>query len=191
MPTPKVLIIYGSVHGQTARIAARIAELLQSRGTAPVLQATSALPTSLDLSAFDGIIVAAPVRFGRHAQDVRRVARGYRHVLNAVPSAFVSVSGAATSPDPAFRVQARQYVEEFLRQTGWRPTFSETVGGAIAYTKYNPLLRWLTKRAVGQFTGPLDSSRDHEYTDWRQVERIAESFADKVLHRASPLAGVV
>ncbi len=186
-----ILILYGSVHGQTARIAERIGAQLQANGARVAMREAGSAGEALALEGFDGIIVAAPVRYGRHPRAVRHFARDYRHVLNAIPSAFVSVSSSAASPDPVYRAQARQYVEQFLRQTGWRPTLTEAVGGAIAYSRYNPVLRWMTKRAVSRFTGPLDSSHDHEYTDWLQVERFADAFAERVAQRQSDLARVV
>ena len=55
------------------------------------------------------------------------------------------------------------------------------MAGAINYTRYNPLLRWYMKRASKLNGGSTDTSRDHEYTDWTQVERLANEFVEKVL----------
>jgi menaquinone-dependent protoporphyrinogen oxidase len=47
----------------------------------------------------------------------------------------------------------------------------------MAYTKYSLLLRLLLKYIAHRAGGPTDTSRDHEFTDWIQVERFATDFA--------------
>ena len=54
---------------------------------------------------------------------------------------------------------------------------SASIAGAINYTRYNLLLRWYMKSASEKNGGTTDTSRDHEYTDWAQVERFASAFA--------------
>jgi menaquinone-dependent protoporphyrinogen oxidase len=53
---------------------------------------------------------------------------------------------------------------------------TELIGGAMAYTKYGPLLRWIMKQIAKRNGGPTDTSRDHEMTDWVQVERFVDRF---------------
>ena len=50
----------------------------------------------------------------------------------------------------------------------------------MAYRKYNPFLRWFMKRASKAAGGPTETSRDYEMTDWSQVERFVEGFAETV-----------
>jgi menaquinone-dependent protoporphyrinogen oxidase len=50
----------------------------------------------------------------------------------------------------------------------------------MAYTKYNPLLRWIIKRTARAAGGPTDTSRDHEVTDWAQVEHFVEAFVRRM-----------
>ena len=40
------------------------------------------------------------------------------------------------------------------------------------------MLRWYMKKASKMNGGSTDTSRDHEYTDWGQVERFAGQIAD-------------
>ena len=78
------------------------------------------------------------------------------------------------------RAKARQFADQLLDMTGWHPALTETIGGAMAYTKYNPFLRWVVKRASKAAGGPTDTSRDHEMTDWSQVERFVQAFVQTV-----------
>jgi menaquinone-dependent protoporphyrinogen oxidase len=50
----------------------------------------------------------------------------------------------------------------------------------MAYTQYGPLLRWITKVMSKRRGGPTDTSRDHEFTDWKAVDRFAERLAKAV-----------
>jgi menaquinone-dependent protoporphyrinogen oxidase len=176
MPARRILIFYGTSYGQTAKIARRMDDLLTASGEIVTLIDASNQPPGLTPREFDGIIVGGSIIRGRHQKSVRRFVHVHRDVLNAMPSAFFSVSGAAASPDQDARAEARRFVDAFLGETGWDPALSESIAGAMAYTKYNPIVRWIVKRASKPLGGPTDTSRDHEFTDWAQVERFVEAF---------------
>jgi len=176
MPARRILIFYGTSYGQTAKIARRMDDLLTASGEIVTLVDASSQPPGLTPREFDGIIVGGSIIRGRHQKSVRRFVHVHRDVLNAMPSAFFSVSGAAASPDQDARAEARRFVDAFLGETGWDPVLSESIAGAMAYTKYNPIVRWIVKRASKPLGGPTDTSRDHGFTDWAQVERFVEAF---------------
>ena len=182
MSTHRILIVYGTSYGQTAKITRFVADLLtDAGGTVTLVDAANLphcreLPRGLTPRDFDGVIVGSSVLYGRHQRCVDRFVRAHRDALNELPSAFVSVSGSAASPQPDKVAEAHRLVERFLRDTGWRPQRSEIVAGCMAYTKYSPLLRWIVKRTAAKEGGPTDTSRDHERTDWAQVRRFAEEF---------------
>jgi menaquinone-dependent protoporphyrinogen oxidase len=171
-----VLIAYATSYGQTAKIARCMADLMMASGEAVTLVNVRNHPRDFHAGEFDGVIIGGSIIGGRHHRALVRFVRDHRSVLNAMPSAFFSVSGSAASPKETERAHARQFVFEFLRVTGWRPELTGTIGGAMAYTKYNPVLRWFIKRTAKAAGGPTDSSRDHEMTDWSQVEAFVERF---------------
>ena len=177
MPAQRILIVYGSTHGQTAKIARRIADLLGALGREITLLDATALPRNFEPRGFDGFVVGSSITYRRHQPAVLRFARAHRHLLSAKPSAFFSVSGSAAGSTEGERDKARRCVNRFLREAGWRPAFTATFGGAMAYTQYNPLLRWITSRLAAKAGGPTDTSRDHEFTDWSQVRDFAGDFA--------------
>ena len=186
MPPRRILIAYGTSYGHTAKVARHVADLLTASGDSVTVADVATLPRGLTLRDFDGVIVGSPIMYGRHRGSVRDFVRAHRDALNAVPSAFFSVSGSAASKDPAERANAEKCVDAFLRETGWRPGLTELVGGAMAYTKYSPLLRWITARTAAKSGGPTDKSRDHEFTDWARVRRFAEAFAATVQQPGEP-----
>ena len=53
----------------------------------------------------------------------------------------------------------------------------ELVAGALLYTRYNFLVRFVMRQITKAEGGDTDTSRDYEYTDWDAVDRFAEAFA--------------
>jgi len=184
----RFLIAYATNYGQTAKIARRMADLLIASGETVTLVNTRHHPRDVYAGEFDAVIIGGSIIGGRHHRALVRFVRDHRSLLNAMPSAFFSVSGSAASRLETERAKARQFVAEFLDKTGWHPALTETIGGAMAYTKYNPFLRWVVKRAAKAAGGPTDTSRDHESTDWSQVERFVEAFVETVPVPAETLA---
>lgn len=188
MAERRILIVFGTSYGQTAKIARSMADQLTAVGDSPTLVDAAelprdgALPRGLGPHDFDAVIVGGSVLYGRLQRSIGRFVRAHLAALNEIPSALFAVSGAAGSADPAQQAEARRIANEFLRATAWRPAVVETVGGAITYTRYNPLMRWMLRRITAKNGGPTDTSRDHELTDWAQVRRFVESFAATVPH---------
>jgi menaquinone-dependent protoporphyrinogen oxidase len=170
---PKILVVYGSTYGQTERVAHRIAAVLSAAGHVVGINKADQLPDSLQLADYDGFVVAASVLMGRHQKYVREFVRRNATLLNEAPSAFVSVCGAAGSDPP----QAQAYIDALLRETGWRPTVTRSFAGAVAYTRYAWWFRWYLKLINRRNGLPTDTSRDWDFTEWSEVERLAGELA--------------
>lgn len=167
-----ILIIYGSTYGQTERIARRIGDLLRQAGYAVNLHRGDQLPDHLTLERYAGVLVAASVLGGYHQRYIRKFVRYNAARLNRLASAFVSVCGSAGS-EPA---KASAYIEGLLEESGWRPTLTRSFTGAVAYTKYPWPIRWVLKRISRSKGLPTDTSRDWDYTEWREVDDFARSL---------------
>lgn len=176
MDRPRVLLVFGTRYGHTARIAARVVTLLDELGYDAEVRDVTREPFDQPLAGVDGVIVAASVIFGRHQVAVERFVRNHRDDLAAVPTAFLSVSGSAASTRPDGASTAHRQIELFIRRTGWRPRHTLCVGGAIAYTAYPRLLRWMTRAIMARAGGPTDTSRDHDRTDWAQLHDFVAEF---------------
>jgi menaquinone-dependent protoporphyrinogen oxidase len=176
------LIVYGTKFGQTARIADRMADTLIADGNEVTIVHTHdrRLPGNHSFAEFDGVIVGASIIKGRHQPAVVRFVRTNHARLSGLPCAFFSVSGAAGGSRPEDRARATGYIADFLSQTAWQPTMTDAIGGAIAYTKYNLITRWMMKLIERREGGPTDTSRDHELTDWAQVDRFTRAFAARI-----------
>lgn len=177
---PIVLIVYESRHGQTAKIAERIAGAAEARSVNAVVMDVERVPEELDPAGFDAVVVGGSVHYSRHGRGVRAFVREQREALGRVPSAFFSVSGHAIGPTPEGERRSREYVDAFVAETNWIPDHMARFGGAVRYTRYNPILRWVMKRIQKDAGRSTDTSRDHEYTDWGAVEDFAREVVRTV-----------
>lgn len=171
----RILVIYGTTQGQTAWVASRLGDALREEGaSADVANAGATWP---DPHSYDAVIVAASIHVGRYQPAVRRWVRAHAAVLNRKPSAFVSVSLAMLQPEAKVQQELSAIIDRFLKKTGWRPSTTKHVAGALAYSQYH----WLTRRAMVRIArkagGDTDTSRDYEYTDWADVRAFAGAFA--------------
>jgi len=178
-------MVFGSRYGQTATIAARMRDVLESKGCRVSLHKGDAVPMDLRLDAFSGVIIGASVIRHRHQRYIERFVFAHRDALNRMPSAFFSVSGAAGGPIPDGPMAARKILQAFLGRTGWSPSQSMILAGAVAFTKYNPFVRLAMKYISRKAGGSTDTSRDHEYTDWSQVTDFVDEFAERLHSRVT------
>jgi menaquinone-dependent protoporphyrinogen oxidase len=182
----RILVLYSSIDGQTARIAGRIGALLAASGHAVTPMVAGAPGLAQRLEEHDAVIVGGGIRYGKHARNLERAVRDGSGVIAARPNAFFSVSLSAGGPGARPALAAR-FIEEFVASTGWRPRRAVSFAGALRYTKYNAFIRFMMRLIVRAAGGDTDTSRDYEYTDWRAVERFASEFAAQ-LEPAAPAA---
>jgi menaquinone-dependent protoporphyrinogen oxidase len=176
-----IVIVYATREGQTKKIAEHMATWLRSRGdTADVIDADCAT-RSVELERFDGVLVVAPIHAGGYPRSIVRFAKNHRDALERVPSAFCSVGLAIASRTNDGRAQTLPLVEKFVKQTGWQPKRVELVAGALPYSKYNLLIRFIMRRIAAHEGGEVDTSRDYEYTDWGALDRFTSAFAVEVM----------
>jgi menaquinone-dependent protoporphyrinogen oxidase len=171
----RILVLFGTTDGHTARIAASIANTLRAAGDqVDVLEASRHTPGPTDYAA---VVIAASVHGGRFQRHVRAWVRRHVYELNARPTSFVSVCLGVLQTEPAVQREVQAIVTRFLVATGWRPAMTTLVPGALLYRQYNWLKRWVMKRIVAKAGGDTDTSRNWEYTDWGEVRAFAERFA--------------
>ncbi len=172
----KVLILYATQEGQTGRIARRMAETLSTDGHAVTLVDADHEAAPDELERFDAIVVGGPIHAGGYPRSVVRFARDHRRTLERARSAFFSVGLAIASRTHDGRAQTLEVVERFVGKCGWRPARVELIAGALPYSKYNFLIRFIMRRITKKEGGDTDTSRDYEYTDWAAVDRFARSL---------------
>jgi menaquinone-dependent protoporphyrinogen oxidase len=190
-----VLLLYASNEGHTGRIARYVAAGISSCGedgafSADVLKA-SELPPGFSISHYDGVILAGSVRRQKHSPEILGFARTHLRDLDAVPSAFLSVSlsqaGAENpqaSPEKrsAAAEDAWRMIQAFLHEAGWHPSIAKPVAGALRYTRYNWFLKFVMKQLARKAGAATDTSQDWIYTDWAGLDRFAEEFTGLIIN---------
>lgn len=172
-----VLIVYATKEGQTERIARCMSDALAKAGHSVVLVDADHRAPPSQLAVFDVVAVGGPIHSGGYPRSIERFARENRHGLASVRSAFFSVGLAVASRTSNGRAQTLELVRKFEARTGWHPKHVELIAGALPYSKYNFLVRYVMRRIAAKAGGDTDTSRDYEYTDFRAVERFARELA--------------
>jgi menaquinone-dependent protoporphyrinogen oxidase len=182
----RILVIYGTTEGQTAKIGRFMGETLRAGGiSTDVIEARTASPSPDD---YDAVIVAASLHAGGYQRAVRRWVHANAQALNKMPTAFVSVCLAVLQHDPKVTQEITDIAERFFNATGWRPGIRKFVAGALRYSRYNWFKRWAMVRIVRKAGGDVDTSHDYEYTGWADLRIFAEEFARPLASRAAPAA---
>ena len=172
-----ILILYTTLEGQTEKIAARIANSLRSKNHQVVTHAGDHLPGDFKLETFDAAIIGGPIHMGRYPRPMKKFVKQYRDWLNKNPTALFTVCMAINSQLPESRQEAEKYAENFINETQWHPAQTVTFAGAVKFTQYGFITRYIMKRISKREGGSTDTSQDHEYTNWDAVEHFAEQFA--------------
>jgi menaquinone-dependent protoporphyrinogen oxidase len=180
---PRILVLYGTTDGHTAKIAHAIGETLRGTGAdVDIIDARRGMPHP---DVYGGIVVAASVHAGGYQRAVRRWVRRHAHDLEGRPTAFVSVCLGILQREPKVQREVAATVDRFLTRTAWHPTVTKSVAGALLYTHYNRITRLIMRRIARSAGGDTDTSRDYEYTDWADLRTFAEQFGGLVRARAT------
>ena len=184
-----VLVLYGTDHGHTAKIAERIGRGLDAAGC--ISEFRDAELHDPDPLAYDAIVVAASVHGGKYQRKVVEWVRRNSEALTSKPNAFVSSSLTAAEPGPHADETVQELIGNFTARTGWTPDRTKSVAGCLQFREYGFVLRLFMKWLMAKGHHTTDTSQDHEFTDWDEVDAfaaiLAEDFSDA--DAAATLAG--
>lgn len=170
------LVVYASTHGHTAKIAARLAEAMRGEGRQVDLRevafAADAKPGRYGL-----VVVAGSLHKEHHQKELADWVTARAEALAGVPSAFLSVSLSAADESDEYRGAAQRCIDAFCEQTGWTPTRTEPIAGALEYREYDVFTRQLMRLLMKRMGRPTDASHDYDYTDWNGVDRLGHELA--------------
>jgi len=171
-----VLIVYGTTEGQTRKIAEWTAKHARLRGHHVELHDSAALPPGLDLKSFHAFIIAASVHQQCHQETITDFVVAHHELLNARPSACISVSLSAVLEGA--KADAQQYVDHFVSVTGWRPRKILLLGGALRFTEYDYFQEQIVRFIVMKRGGTASTERDREFTDWNALAGFVDEFLE-------------
>jgi menaquinone-dependent protoporphyrinogen oxidase len=187
-----IAVVYATREGHTARIAEQVASGIRERGLHAVTLDAAKVAGAFDPGAHSAVVLAASVHAGRHEREMVELVKAHREALQALPNAFLSVTlseagaerkDASPEEHARFTADVTRMIDRFVADTGWRAEHFLPVAGALLYTRYNFLVRFVMKRIARQSGGSTDTSRDHEYTDWRALDEFVAAFSEEVKSR--------
>jgi len=123
----------------------------------------------------------------------------HRGELECLPTAFLSVtlseagaerSDVTTEENAQFVADVQKVLDRFFAETGWHPERVKPVAGALLYTQYNFLIRFVMKRIAKHAGGSTDTSRDYEYTDWVALDRFVAELVEEFSSSATETGSV-
>lgn len=170
-----VMVVYGTTEGHTRKIAERIGEWLQEAGHRVMVWDSAGEPDP-SVSMFDAFVLAGSLHQEKHQSSLAHFVNTNLGYLNSKPTLFLSVSLSAIVKDEKHMADARRCIDKFLEETGLKPALAEPVAGALLYTKYDFLKRFLMLQIAKKEGGEVDTSRDHEYTDWEALRSLVLQF---------------
>ena len=68
----------------------------------------------------------------------------------------------------------QRVVDLFLADTGWHPSKVHAAAGALMYSKYNFLIRFIMRCIARKEGTSADTSKDHEFTDWAGLDHVID-----------------
>lgn len=172
----KIAIVFASRHGQTSKIAHYMENKLQEQGFSTQLIDAAGPDTHLHSEA-DGVIYGSPVYRGKFESSVLRWVKNHKANLRRMPSALFTVALNAADQRPSARAADDGLLCSFMTQTSWVPSYVASFAGALKYREYFWPIRLLMKRISREAGGSTDTSRNHEYTSWAQVDSFVATFA--------------
>jgi menaquinone-dependent protoporphyrinogen oxidase len=171
-----ILVAYTTTDGHTRKVAEFIAERLRIRGHRVDLVDTASPAAAQVQAVYQAAFLGGSVHQGRYQASLVHFAKANRSLLAAMPTAFFSVNLAMKHADAGDRVEAERDLRAFLDETGLEPRRWRLVAGALKYTQYDFLRRFVMRAIAKHWGGDTDTSVDHEYTDWDDVEAFVDEF---------------
>jgi len=172
----KMMIIYSTTEGHTRTICEFLRDEAVAAGHLPALFDSTVKPPAPE--EYEVVIIAGSVHGGKYQAALQHYVHEYHQTLNDMNSIFLSVSLTAASDESESWKELRQQTQDFLIETGWNPAHIEYVAGALLFTKYDFMKRFLMRIISKRSGGDIDSSRDYIYTDWEQVKNVLEKVKE-------------
>jgi menaquinone-dependent protoporphyrinogen oxidase len=143
----------------------------------------------IEVGSHSAAVLTASVHAGKHEREMVNFVKSHRAELETLQTVFLSVTlsqAGAEMPEAAPEARAhsssdvRMMIDRFIADTGWRPKWVKPIAGAIVYSKYNPLVKFIMRRIAKMAGAGTDTSRDYVYTDWKGLDRFLGDFAQQL-----------
>lgn len=169
-----VLVAYGAVEGQSAKIAHFVKGIAKEAGLETRLLDTGKMMGDVSLEGVDKVVLVASVHERRHPKSFETFIEVQREALGARKSLMLSVSLKAASPEG--QEEAQDYLAEMLLRTFFKPDVTALVAGAVRPDSYDYFEKEIIRHVVlkDRNVDPRDGIQ--EFTDWAALEAVLTAF---------------
>jgi len=185
----RAAVFYATREGQAERVANRVACDLRGRSFEVDVINVKAVRGQIDWQAYEFAFVVASVHLGHHEKEMIEFVRRSREQLTARHAPFLSLTLSQAGAElPANSLVQRQIahgdalkmISDFMQDTGWQPSRILPVAGALMYSRYNVLVKWIMQRIARKAGFKGATTRDYEFTNWPAVDRfVFDDAADR------------
>jgi menaquinone-dependent protoporphyrinogen oxidase len=169
-----IVFIYSTVDGHTLEICERLAKVVEDGGfVADLVRLTPG--STIDLEAFDQVVIGASIRYGKHRPEVEQFIRDNIEAIEARHGAFFSVNAVARKADKNDAL-TNPYVRKFFQNSVWKPSIIGIFGGKIDYSMYRFWDRTMIRFIMWMTKGPTDLNTKVDFTDWDEVEAFGKAL---------------
>ena len=183
----RVLIVYSTSEGQTAKISHEMSGWLAAKGHEVEAHRVQDLPNPTNVGGFDAVIAGSSVHQGELDGALAHWASTNLRALGAAHSAFFSVSLSAAGGKKEDHAELRRITDSYLAAIGWKPEQVAFFAGALAYSQYGLVKRFIMQNIARKEGGGTDPSRDYEYTNWESVRHFAEDVVESCEEAANSM----
>src|SRR3954454_4324155 len=110
----RILVVFHTSEGQTAKIADHIAAVLRELGDEVEVHDVAGAPAP---EHYDGLVVGDSIHAVHHSRALTRYLRDHVAVLGGLPTALFQVSLTSANPDDEHAATAQGLVQELLDRT--------------------------------------------------------------------------
>ncbi len=170
------LIAYGTIEGQTGKIAEFVKDLAEQAGEEVLLFDTGDKITDVSFDGVEKAILAASVHERRHPKPFEVFLSANRSRLEKLKTLLLSVSLSAAFPEGMD--EAQDYADEMEMRTGLKPDDELLVAGAVKTERYDFYAMQVLRHVVLQGREFDSSETSHEFTDWKMLEAKVREFLE-------------
>jgi menaquinone-dependent protoporphyrinogen oxidase len=176
----RVFIFFSTTEGHAQTLAQSAATRLTKLGHEVSIRDAAQCDQG-DLAGCDAALLIASVHVGHYRRSFVTFARKCHDALNAIPTAFVSVSLSAAGDNPTDLAGLRKCVERLQRDTAWRPGAIHHAAGAMLFSAYGFLTKLAIKSIARQRGQTVNTSQDYDLTDYTALESFVDTFAARAV----------
>tara|TARA_Y100001935_G_scaffold65789_1_gene55351 strand:+ start:1725 stop:2243 length:519 start_codon:yes stop_codon:yes gene_type:complete len=170
---PGTLIIYSSTSGHTKTICERLMSFLKEEEEIKIVSLDDA--KSFELFKYDRIVIGASIRYGKHSKKLYKFIESNKETLNKKNSVFFSVNVVARKLEKS-TPDTNPYIKKFLKISNWRPQKIGVFAGKVDYPSYGFFDKYVIKFIMFLTSGPTDTTKSFEFTDWSKVDEFAKKL---------------